>query len=384
MKKQIKSDAKIRICQISTLHCATDNRIFHKECSSLAKAGFEVHFLVDEKKSYVKDGVHIHPIRRIPKLCLRMLFTDWIVLFKALKINADIYHYHDPDFLPFGFILKWVFSKKVVFDIHESVPKQILGKTYIPKFARKTVSIIYKILERIFTIGPSIIVANAKSVQEHWKKVYLVQNFPKLDEELMASVSEERQRADVPLLVFVGGVSKVRGADVYVELAGKLDKRGHDFRMKIIGWNCDNCIERLMPRVKELNLQDKITFTGGLEWSQAMKEMAQGTIGLCLLLPIPNNLILLSTKIIEYMMLGIPVLASNFDTWKPYVEGERIGMMADPTNIDEVADVCEKLLSDKDELVAMGKRGMEAVRNKYNWTTEFQVLLKCYDDLLSK
>lgn len=372
------------ICHISTLHQAVDNRIFRRECSSLAEAGYEVHFLVDEKKSYIKNDVHIHPIRRIPKLYLRMLFTNWVVLFKALKINADIYHYHDPDFLPFGFILKWLFRKKTIFDAHESVAKQILGKTHIPKFARRAVSITYKIVERITAIGQFVIVANAKSVHDYRKKVYVVQNYPKLDEELMISVSEERQRAEVPLLVFVGGVCKVRGADAYVELAGKLAERGHDFRMKIIGWNCNNCIERLMPRVKELNLQNKIAFTGGLEWSQAMKAMAEGTIGMCLLMPIPNNLILLSTKIIEYMMLGIPVLASNFDTWKPYVEGERTGMMADPTNINEVADVCEKMLSDRDELVAMGKRGMEAVRNKYNWESEFKVLLKCYDDLLNK
>jgi len=313
-----------------------------------------------------------------------MLFTDWVVLYKALKINAEIYHYHDPDFLPFGFILKWVFRKKTVFDAHESVAKQIMDKEYIPKFARKMVSITYKILERIFTIGQSVIVANAKSVQEYWKKVYLVQNYPKLDEALMASVSEDRQRADIPLFVFVGVLSEGRGADACIELAGKLAERGHDFRMKFIGRSHEGCVERLTSRVNELKIQDKVTFMGVLEWSRAMKEIAEGTIGLCLLMPLPNNLILLSTKIIEYMMLGIPVLASNFDTWKPYVEGERIGMMADPTNVDEIADVCEKMLSDKEELVAMGKRGMEAVRTKYNWDSEFKVLLQCYNDLLDQ
>ncbi len=83
-------------------------------------------------------------------------------------------------------------------------------------------------------------------------------------------------------------------------------------------------------------------------------------------------------------MLGTPVLASNFDVWQPYVEGERTGLMVDPNNIDQVVKVCERMLSDPDELAAMGKRGMEVVRTKYNWDTEFKVLLQCYDDLLKK
>lgn len=350
----------------------------------MAQAGYDVHFLVAAEEDKVVNGVHIHPIRKVPKLWKRMLFTNWTILRKALRLNADIYHYHDPDFLPFGFILKWVFRKKVVFDAHESVAKQILAKGHIPRYARKAVSVTYKILERIFATGQSIIVANAKSTQDYWKKIYIVQNYPKLEYKLMASVSEKRQRAEVPLLVFVGGIAQVRGSDAYIELAGKLAERGYDFRMKLIGWNCNNTVERLTVRVNELNLKDKITFEGGMEWSQAMKEISEGTIGLCLLMPTPNNLILLSTKIIEYMMLGIPVLASNFDTWRPYVEGEGVGMMADPTNIDEIADVCEKMLGDREELVAMGRRGMEAVRTKYNWESEFKVLRQCYDDLLKR
>jgi glycosyltransferase involved in cell wall biosynthesis len=58
-------------------------------------------------------------------------------------------------------------------------------------------------------------------------------------------------------------------------------------------------------------------------------------------------------------------------------------MMVDPNNIDEVVKVCEQMLSDPDELAAMGKRGIEAVRSKYNWSSEFQELLRCYRDLLN-
>jgi len=384
MPQEKGQQAKERICQISTVHPPIDVRIFYRECSSLVEAGYEVNLVIPCEQSCTKNGVHLHTIPRVKNRILRMLFMPWVAMNKALKTKSSIYHYHDPELLLMGFVLRWVFGKKVVFDIHESVPRQILGKEYIPKFARKAFSIIYMIFERVLTIGQNVIVANFKSVEELWKVPYLVQNYPLLDEELMAGVEEEKPRAKVPLLVFVGVLSKDRGADACVELAGKLAERGHDFRMKFIGRNHNNCVERLTARVAELNLQDKIVFRGLLKWPQAMRETAEGTIGLCLLLPVPNNLILLSTKIIEYMMLGVPVLTSNFDTWQPYVEGEGTGMMADPMNIEEVADVCEQMLSDPDELAAMRKRGIEAVRTKYNWNTEFGVLCQCYEDLLKK
>jgi len=370
-----------RICHISTLHNSNDNRIFRKECCSLAKAGYKVYLLAHDDKSYMKDGVHIRAHKRVSNIILRILFTNWAALFKALKIKADVYHYHDPDFLLFGFILRWLFRKKVVFDIHESVPRQIMAKPYIPKFARKTISVCYKIIEQILTIGQLLIVANKRSVADYPKKTYLVQNYPLLSEKLISAASEQYKRAKVPLLAYAGGVSMTRGAAVYVELAGRLAERGHDFRMKLIGWNCYNCAEKLTPRIRELGLEDKITFTGGMDWYDAMQATVPATIGLCLLLPIPNYTTCLATKIIEYMMLGIPVLASDFDVWRPYVEDERAGMMADPTNIDEVVEVCQRMLSDRDELVAMGRRGMKAVREKYNWPAEFKTLLQCYNDI---
>jgi glycosyltransferase involved in cell wall biosynthesis len=98
----------------------------------------------------------------------------------------------------------------------------------------------------------------------------------------------------------------------------------------------------------------------------------------------PNYTFCLAGKMVEYMMCGTPVLCSRFEHWRPYVEDERTGMMVDPNNIDEIVKVCERMLIDPDELAAMGKRGMETVRTKYNWDTEFKVLLRCYEDLLKK
>ena len=376
-----KQKEQMRICHISTVHPSNDVRIFYRECSCLIKAGFEVHLVISENESTVRKGVHIHAIRQVKSKLLRMLFMPWVAMRKALQTKSSIYHYHDPELLFMGFVLRWAFGKKVVFDIHESIPRQIMGKPWLPKWSRKPVAIFYKFVERIFTNGQALVLANLRSVPDYPPSAYVVRNYPLLDEELIAEVGSETKNLEEPSLIYLGGVWESRGALLYVELAKRLLERGHSFRMQIIGPYTEKLGKELKSKIEKSHLQDKVLLTGRLDWVKAMKLVSQATIGMCLLLPIPNYDVILSTKILEYMMVGTPVLASNFEHWRSYVEGERTGMMADPANIDEVIEVCEKMLSNPGELTAMGKRGMEAVRTKYNWDTEFKVLLKCYEKL---
>lgn len=375
---------KIKICHISTVHPASDVRVFYRECCSLAKAGYEVHLIIQAEKPSIKNGVHIHPVRSAKNRALRMLITPWAAMINALRIKASIYHYHDPELIFMGFVLRWIFGKKVVFDIHESVIRQLTSKDYLPRFARKPISLCYKFIERIFITGQALVLANQNSVSDYSRKTYLVQNYPLLNEKILASASDRKQRSKVPLLIYVGALAKIRGSLLAVDLAANLLERGYDFQMKLIGQCTEAFNNEIKTKIKKLTLEDKVILTGRMEWLEAMELVSKATIGLCLLLPTPNYTTCLATKIIEYMMCGTPVLCSKFEHWRPYVEGEKTGMMVNPADINEVANVCEQMLNQPDELAAMGKRGIEAVRSKYNWTTEFEELLKCYNDLLNK
>lgn len=366
------------------MHALSDVRIFYRECCSLVKAGYEVHLVIPADESITKKGVYVHPLSSVKNRLLRMLFMPWVAMRKALRTKASLYHYHDPELLVMGFVLRWVLGKKVVFDIHESVFRQILSKPYLPGFSRRVISLCYRFLERIFIAGQSLIIANKNSASDYPSNTYLVQNYPLINEEMAAVAAAEKQEFNIPLLVYVGGVAKIRGAMVYIELAGKLAEQGHDFHMRLVGPYTEEYGRELKSRIQELDLENEVVLTGRMDWIEAMKLVAQATIGLCLLLPVPNYTTCLATKILEYMMLGTPALVSDFDCWRDLVEGEKVGMMADPTNIDAVVEVCERMLNNPAELAAMGERGMQAVRSKYNWSSEFRELLRCYEELLGR
>ncbi len=375
---------RIRICHFTTVQRPNDVRMYHRECVSLAKAGFEVHLVVPNETSQVRDSVRIHGIRKPSCRFTRILFLPLVAMKAALKTRAHIYHFHDPELLLVGFLMRWVLGRKVVFDMRESTARQIMGKEWLPAWSRRFISWGYRIIESICRRGLSVVVANDRSVAEN-EPCYLVRNFPEIDEQFMASVVPMKERMKKPTLIYVGGVWEGRGALIYLELCKRLVQRGRDIRLVIIGPHEESFGERLRAFVDTHKLHQHVTITGYVDYKKAMELMASSVIGLAILQPIPNYTFCLAGKITEYMMCGTPVLCSHFNHWRfPYVETERTGRTVDPGDMDEIVTVCESMLDKPQELEAMGERGMEAVRRRYNWTIEFQELLRCYNDLLKR
>ena len=131
-----------RICHMTSVHKPKDPRIFYKQCTSLAKAGYET-YLVAQGNSYEENGVHIVGIGEVSGGRLnRMIAVTRSVYKKALALDCDIYQIHDPELLPFALKLKRL-GKTVIFDSHENYLLLIQEKYYIPKALRKFFSSAY-------------------------------------------------------------------------------------------------------------------------------------------------------------------------------------------------------------------------------------------------
>ncbi|GAH16762.1 unnamed protein product, partial [marine sediment metagenome] len=131
----------MHIVHLISVHPAFDVRIFHKEAKTLVKVGYNVVLIAQHTKEEIVDGVRIVPLPKPRNRFDRMTRVVWKLSILALRERADVYHFHDPELIPVGLILK-LFGRKVIYDVHEDVPEQILNKDWVGNsIARKIVSL---------------------------------------------------------------------------------------------------------------------------------------------------------------------------------------------------------------------------------------------------
>lgn len=176
----------IKIAHITSVHPRIDTRIFLKECRSLAEFGYSVSLIVaDGKGDESKDGVAIFDVGAPSGRLRRMLNTTRRVYGKAKSLNADIYHIHDPELIPVGLKLKRK-GKKVIFDAHEDVPKQILSKPYLSKLAKVALSAVVGAYEKWACKKFDAIVTATPFIRDKFlsinDRVFDINNFPISDE----------------------------------------------------------------------------------------------------------------------------------------------------------------------------------------------------------
>ncbi len=368
------------IAHLSSVHDPFDIRIFHKECHSLAQAGYVVTVIAPHMRSEVVDGIKIEGVPRARWRLLRITNTTRKVWWRAFWLDADLYHFHDPELIPAGLLLR-AWGKKVIYDVHEDVPRDMLAKEYLPLWQRRPLARVFEVLENsasrffsaLITVTPDI----AKRFQ-HQPRTILVRNFPRVDE--FPSVPKLPWRERLPAIAYVGSIAADRGIREMVQAMGNLP--GSLPGRLLLATNSFPPL--LRQRAAAQRGWDRVEDRGHLDHQGIFDLLGQVRGGLVCFHPVPNNLTALPHKLFEYMAAGIPVIASDFPTWREIVARHRCGLLVNPMEPPAIAGAIEYLLTHPQEAELMGKRGRQAVEEHYNWTAEEQSLLQLYGRLLDR
>lgn len=364
----------IKVCHMTSAHPADDVRIFHKECVTLANAGFQVFLVAANAQEETVKGVQIVSANVPPAgRFSRMLKTSKAVYKKALTLDADIYHFHDPELLPYALRLKRR-GKKVIYDAHEDVPRQILGKHWIPRFFRTIISASVEVFENFVSRKLSFIVVSTPTIQDRFSKINTntkaICNYPILIENTAIPKWTDRKDA----ICYVGGITVIRGIQELVESLSFVE----NVTLNLAG---SYSPVSLQSELMKLNGWSKVTDYGYVGRSKIVELLNQSKVGMVTLYPQDNYLDSLPIKMFEYMLAGIPVVASNFPLWKRIIETENCGITVDPHNSKEIADAVTYLLENDRLAQEMGERGRQAVLEKYNWEAEGKKLIAIYAEL---
>jgi glycosyltransferase involved in cell wall biosynthesis len=308
-----------------------------------------------------------------------MIRGVWNVYREAVRLDADLYHFHDPELLPVGLLLR-MRGRVVVYDVHEDVSEDIARKHYIPKGFRRlsarAVSLIETLSARLFSaVVPATPTIARRFASRHLRKVVL-SNYPVLEEFHAADPVAWPCRS--PAIAYVGVMSRDR-CIVEMAQAMSLLPEGLQASLKLVG---NFSPPSLVEELSVLKGWNRTQVMGILDRPGVARVLADVRAGLVVLKPTPAFLASIPIKMFEYMCAGIPVIASNFPGFAEVVDGAKCGLLVDPGDPRAIAQAIEFVLTHPDEAEEMGERGREAVVTKYNWASEERKLIQLYGTLL--
>lgn len=366
-----------RVCHITSVHRVNDVRVFHKECTSLARAGFDV-TLIGVAADVPDCGVKVIRLSDDGNRLQRMIGRARTAFHHALDLKAQIYHFHDPELLPYGLMLKRRTGARVVFDSHECFREDVIAKDWIPASLRRPVGqlvgavedFVVKRIDQVVAATPHI----ADSFAPHACRVVTINNYP-LEEEFAGSASQPATSRDS--ICYIGAISFVRGI---IPLLDSLSFVDPSVVLHVAGLFASRAVE---TAARSHPNWSRVTFHGQVNRAQVAKIYAESFAGIVTFLPVPNHIYSQPNKLFEYMSAGIPVICSHFPLWRSVIDDGGCGITVDPAQPSEIAAAIEGLRLHPPRAAAMAARGLALIHDRYNWQREGERLIESYDALLA-
>jgi glycosyltransferase involved in cell wall biosynthesis len=375
-----------------------DNRV-RRYAETLVKRGDVVDAIVLRREGQssfeVIAGVNVYRIQErvrdergpssyLTKLLMFFLRSTWVLTQRHLSARYDIIHVHSvPDFQVFSTLVPRLMGAKVILDIHDIVPE-----LYASKFKISERSLPFRLLvlmERLSVrYSDHVIISNhlwherlvRRSAQP--ERCTTILNYPDL------SIFYRRPRTMANggefIMCYPGTLSWHQGVDIVIGAMAQLRDKVDNLRFLILGDGAER--DRLIALAKEHGIEDRVTIIKGVPIEEVAQTMANVDLGLepkrkhsC-----ANEA--LSTKILEFMAMGVPVLASDTRVHKMYFTGDMVEFF-DSENIADLAAKILELMRDPARRTALRERGMEFILEN-NWDLKKNEYLDLVDHLVKR
>lgn len=332
---------------VTTVHHPDDTRILERLVRTL-EPEFEVRYVCPDPGPSDHAGLDV---RSMGGGRLQRWFSCW----RLVLSRADVTVVHDPELLPHLMMSSWLRRSRGVFDLHENLPAQILDKHWLPAVLRRPIAGASRWLLRLAERTVSVTLA-----EEGYRELFRVAH-PVFPNHLATGPwPGVRQRGD-GWAIYVGDVTPVRGIDDAVVAAGRAG-----MNLCVIGRCEPRYADLLRSRAEAAGIE--LDMTGRLPFGEAMTRAASASVGISPLHDIPNYRDSLPTKILEYLAVGLPVVATDLPGTRAILADQDHAWLVPP---GDVAAMSEALVAASDPQVrSRAAEHSDQIRQRYRWPAE--------------
>lgn len=368
----------MNICMATVAHQAFDHRIFHKEAKSAVAAGHAVTLIAPADKDEVRDGVRILAVPRWfgPIGRVRAAIQ---VFWRGCRTKADIYHFHDPELMPFFWIVRAVKRKKVVADIHEYFPQVIQARTWIPPVLRRAAGAILRGLDAVNARLVDAVVVVTPSMVPLFPgagRCIVVRNMASMEFGLNAYQMNLEREYDVAHL---GSMTSSR-ARMIARVAEELERRKVPCEWLLLGISDEGAT--WLRRNTTPNIFERLHCVPHISHDHVPCYLKACKVGFNYHPYEARFLVSIPLKIFEYLCCGLPVVCTALPHVAEFMEEVDCGELVADNEPSSFADAIESLLKNPSLAREKARRGHEAILRQHCWEREAEKLMKLYDDLI--
>jgi glycosyltransferase involved in cell wall biosynthesis len=303
--------------------------------------------------------------------CTRLFFRN----------SIDVVHVHNmPNILVFSAIIPYIFGKKIILDIHDT-----MLETYHSKFLGGKNGFISKVLcleESICCrLAHKIISVNHVQKQALMKrnipgnKIIIVMNLP--DPKYFDLNKKIKIRSNLlkePLMVYHGTITKRLRLDLPIKAIAKIQNNIPGIQFNIIGGGEDR--EELIELSRNLGVYKNVNFMDPVPLEKLSSILENINLGIIPYSKTDATDLALPVKMLEYVALGIPVVTPRLETIKYYFSDDMV-FYYEPGDIDFLANTICYACENENIMKEKAEKAREFFK-KYRWETHKKDLIDLY------
>lgn len=395
IEKTVITQSSVKVCMHVLGTARNDVRVM-REATTLRDAGYAVSIVDIEGESNhtveeVIQGINVKHVF-VSRSFLATRFSRWSLI-KAvgilvssthylLRSSADIYHAHDVSGLLPCYIAARLRRKPLVFDAHE-LPLEAMSirSRWLLELLAYLLMRIIPYCMRVITVSPPI----AREISRHYRSpmISIIRNVPTY--QAVARSTRLRQYLDLEpemcIALFQGYLNADRGLDILIRSATFLDP---NIVIVIMGKAVGETLAQLESLIKDQGVADRVRIIPAVPFAELLEWTASADLGLIIYRTdfSKNIQMCLPNKFFEYLMAGLPVLASQLNAIEDVIRTYNVGRIVTSLAPANIGEAINAMLVDKVAINEMRRNALDAAQREFHWEKECLELTHLYESIL--